>query len=1449
MNIRIYATALVFFAPVAASAQIAWDGNGTANFGGNWSTAVNWTGNVAPTTGNTAVLGDASANRTITYDTGATGSLGNLTITQVSAFANRLDLQRSLSVTAPIALGAASGTEVISVGSSSSAGFVLTCSGGITLDSGGQLILTATGNGGAGFNFGNAGSANTTLTIQGGNLTVAATTGNSSSGSAASILSGNLTMSSGSLFIDNAGGGAVKADRRLSIQGTLNITGGSVTAGATGSTGLFLTATSNATFSPATYDASRIGINLSAFGSQSLSTNQTLGQSAFRDTGTKTVTSSATGTGIGNIAIFDNNSASSNSRTTLRLGSNLTSTSGAGLPAAQSFGNTHESGRLDLGIDTNGFALDLSAGAGSGIWAPNASTQSGVTATAWQITGAGTIKAKAFLFNSANVTTLVDGNLTLEATGAGTVSQPVVNNLSGLTITPGLSPVFRYTGNGSATLASTAALLDYQVESGTLSLLSGAPAPASAPRFSVGGTLNLPSSVTLAGSTRIKFSATSAGQITAATQLTYGGTLILDFTSGDAYRAGVFTLFSAPTLASSDTFSSVSLSGVQTGSLTRDVAAREWRGTFSGLSFTLQETTGQLVIASSEGNNTIPSDPAFFAQINLDFVTAPALLPHVTNYRNALAAAGGPDYPAARAALAAYFRARSTPVFPIPTFTPNNTAITNALNETYTNIAITYDFGATIDWSFNPTSNPEWSWALNRHGWWDDLAQKYQTSPTANLVYLQQLLFELQDWISTSPTPPARTYAEGSRWRTIEAGIRVMDSWPSAFYRVKGAPQLSDDLLILWLKSFYMHAEFLRAYTAAAGNWVAMEGNGLFNVGALFPEFILAPTWRAVGVQRLLILMNDSVLADGSTDEFTPGYQDGMIDEFASVKSLASLNSIPLSPTLSDVTVFDGKLESLYNYMMLAMEPAGTIPTINDSWVFNARSRVAEGAALFPSRSDFNWVGNSGTSGTMPATTSYLFTEAGQAVMRSGWSSTAGYALFEAGPYGAGAHQNEDKLSLNINGYGIRHIIDGGTYDYDASSPYRTASLGSRVNSQPLIDDLEQNRKASGSANWLTRTPFAWRTNGSYDYAAASYGVQTFEGWGPSRIRPATTRRHVFFVKPDWWVVIDAFKPADAAAHRYSALFHCNDDTVVRDATTQRITVQLTPGEVDPYTTPLSTVTSARASLTITPLLASGQTSQIIEAQDTPYPLGWLYIKDTSPNKRPIPTVRYDRTVAGDTQMAYVLAASPAANAARTPTITRAETSADTYGVTVSFGVPGDERTFMIGFDETYTTYNGTPYKSPAVVATASGASAWGDATAGSFASWAAAPSFALPVANRAATTDPDGDGVSNLLEYVLGGQPNLADTVPLLPALSRNAGGDYLFTFRRSGISKTGTSLVAQYSTNLVTWTDVPVGATSSGAVNVQQNTPSPDMDTVTVTIANPGAVPCFARLRATTP
>jgi autotransporter-associated beta strand protein len=483
--------ALLLALPFVTQAQT-WNGNGNSSAGGNWSTATNWDAGTVPSTGNhTAILDDTGADRTIIYDSGASGALGNLTFTQSSAFANTLDIQRTLAVTSSINLGATTGTERISVSSNATTGFVLTCAGGITLDAGGQLILTATGNGGSGFNFGNAGSANTTLTIQGGTLTVAPTTGTSSAGSAANTLTGNLTMTSGSLVIDNAGGGASKPDRRLTISGLTTITGGSITSTLVGPNGSLAFQGASITLNPASFDAD-LNLSLELAAAQSLTTNQTLGVILARSTGIKTVTSSAVGTGIGQLQMFDGNSAASNSRTTLKLGSNLTLTSGRNQPAAQSFGNTHEAGRVDLGVDTNGFTLDLSAGAGAGVWTVNASTQSGVTNTVWDLSGNGTIKANGFNLSSANVTTNIAAGTTLLATGG----DGVLFHLGTLgTISP--DATFRYSGNASTAAPTLMTAFrnigDVEVTSGALRLRSISSGTQQDLRVS-GGTMDLEAS-------------------------------------------------------------------------------------------------------------------------------------------------------------------------------------------------------------------------------------------------------------------------------------------------------------------------------------------------------------------------------------------------------------------------------------------------------------------------------------------------------------------------------------------------------------------------------------------------------------------------------------------------------------------------------------------------------------------------------------------------------------------------------------------------------------------------------------------------------------------------------------------------------------------------------------------------------------------------------------------
>ncbi len=111
---------------------------------------------------------------------------------------------------------------------------------------------------------------------------------------------------------------------------------------------------------------------------------------------------------------------------------------------------------------------------------------------------------------------------------------------------------------------------------------------------------------------------------------------------------------------------------------------------------------------------------------------------------------------------------------------------------------------------------------------------------------------------------------------------------------------------------------------------------------------------------------------------------------------------------------------------------------------------------------------------------------------------------------------------------------------------------------------------------------------------------------------------------------------------------------------------------------------------------------------------------------------------------------------------------------------------------------------------------------------------------NDGPTQDPDGDGISNLLEFVFGGLPNGtgASNTSILPTQTQTA-TTLVVTFKRSDASEGDSTLKVQWSADLVNWgppNEVVVGPASAGIVAVTEDTPSADFDTVTVTIPKTG-------------
>ena len=126
---------------------------------------------------------------------------------------------------------------------------------------------------------------------------------------------------------------------------------------------------------------------------------------------------------------------------------------------------------------------------------------------------------------------------------------------------------------------------------------------------------------------------------------------------------------------------------------------------------------------------------------------------------------------------------------------------------------------------------------------------------------------------------------------------------------------------------------------------------------------------------------------------------------------------------------------------------------------------------------------------------------------------------------------------------------------------------------------------------------------------------------------------------------------------------------------------------------------------------------------------------------------------------------------------------------------------------------------------------------------------FGLALGDQDPGDDPDKDGVSNALEWVLGGNPASVMDAAKLPVVT-TAGGNLVFTFKRDQDSKVaGTTVVIDVGTTLGTWPSVyTVGnttGTSSAGVTVTDNLDGTDTVTLTVTRAPDAAK--FARLRVT--
>jgi autotransporter-associated beta strand protein len=126
------------------------------------------------------------------------------------------------------------------------------------------------------------------------------------------------------------------------------------------------------------------------------------------------------------------------------------------------------------------------------------------------------------------------------------------------------------------------------------------------------------------------------------------------------------------------------------------------------------------------------------------------------------------------------------------------------------------------------------------------------------------------------------------------------------------------------------------------------------------------------------------------------------------------------------------------------------------------------------------------------------------------------------------------------------------------------------------------------------------------------------------------------------------------------------------------------------------------------------------------------------------------------------------------------------------------------------------------------------------YAAWAAGSAQQLPAASNGPMSDPDGDGICNMLEFALGGLP-MSPSQAILPLLTKT-NGEWSLNFSRSDLSQGTTTQTVEFSDDLKVWTQIVIPAVSGNGVVVIPGIP---FDSIRVTIPGTPGKPSFARLK----
>ncbi len=383
--------------------------------------------------------------------------------------------------------------------------------------------------------------------------------------------------------------------------------------------------------------------------------------------------------------------------------------------------------------------------------------------------------------------------------------------------------------------------------------------------------------------------------------------------------------------------------------------------------------------------------------------------------------------------------------------------------------------GDPVDWLYNPSLDPEFTWGINRHWHMLDLGQAYLM--TGGEKYVETYIRHFRSWCVQNPPPePPMPYEEATffqlpgPWRLLETGLRVQ-SWISAYAYMQRSEQIDQAFTAELLVALEQHAVYLTSYLGQTEiNHAMMHMQGLFMIGVFYSEHPRAPYWRQLATERLQLCQYDQIGEEGIQSELTTHYHDASIEMFGTPYLLGRLAGFPFP------TAYGQQLHRMTTFTLAMIRPDNRSTAIGDSeWVSNGRARVAMLGGILDDEHllvrgevspDFLWMFGAETFEKYKAlqqtelvdVESIDFPKTGYYMMKS----PGQHLFFDAAPMG-GAHGHADALSFEWYWQRQLLFVDPGRYTYEEGY-WRHYFKSTAAHNTIVIDGVDQTAYISTQA-------------------------------------------------------------------------------------------------------------------------------------------------------------------------------------------------------------------------------------------------------------------------------------------------------------------------------------------------------------------------------------------------